>query len=69
MSQDRRIRCVAVVMLVAIGMVGIACGCYSKVVGGTGIGADSDRLRKNHEYGSERPFEDFVTTEQDRRQR
>lgn len=31
-------------------------GCYSKVVDAKGIGADSTRLRHNHEFGTDEPF-------------
>jgi len=31
-------------------------GCYSKVVSGKGIGADSTELRDNHEYGTQDPL-------------
>lgn len=36
-------------------------GCYSKVVGGKGIGADSTELRDNHEYGSKDPLGRVIT--------
>jgi hypothetical protein len=62
------IKQIAAVVLVGAGLA-LSGGCYSKVVDGKGIGADSRTLRKNHEFGSERPIQDFVTTEQQRRQR
>lgn len=36
-------------------------GCYSKVVGGKGIGADSEELRENHEFGTRDPFGQVIT--------
>lgn len=69
MTRTAHIRSRAVTAAVAAGLLALSGGCYSKVVGGSGIGADSDRLKKNHEFGSERPVRDFVTIEQERRQK
>lgn len=44
----------------------VACGCYSKVVDGKGIGADSTDLRKNHEFGSENPVQDALRRDKQR---
>ena len=54
---------------VCIGLLAVlvACGCYSKVVDGKGIGADSTDLRKNHEFGSENTVRDVITREEKRR--
>ena len=67
MSPSRRMIKTMLVAMIAVGVVGAVGGCYSKVVGGAGIGADSSHLRKNHEYGSDRPIRDRVMTEQDQR--
>ena len=66
MNQRKRISKTVLVAMIAVGVVGAAGGCYSKVVGGTGIGADSRHLRKNHEYGSDWSPQDADTTKQDR---
>ncbi|PHQ78369.1 MAG: hypothetical protein COB69_10145 [Phycisphaera sp.] len=57
------------VAMIAVGVVGATGGCYSKVVGGKGIGADSRHLRKNHEYGSDWAPQDSGTTTKDRQRR
>lgn len=48
---------------------GLCTGCYSKVVDSKGIGADSNKLKKSHEYGSETPVRDMLLREQDRQER
>ncbi|RNC80650.1 MAG: hypothetical protein ED559_02255 [Phycisphaera sp.] len=48
---------------------GLCTGCYSKVVDSKGIGADSEKLKKSHEYGSETPVRDLLLREQGRNER
>ncbi len=48
---------------------GLCTGCYSKVVDSKGIGADSNKLKESHEYGSETPVRDLLLREQDRQER
>lgn len=44
-----------------------AAGCYSKVVDGKGIGADSTELRENHEFGSPNPVQQVITRDKRRK--
>lgn len=64
MKTSAAIRLVAALCLIAL-LLGMG-GCYSKVVGGKGIGADSQKLRKNHEFGSPSPMYDIVEREEKR---
>ena len=68
MSQ-RAQRWTSTIRLAGLGVLAlaIASGCYSKVVEGRGIGADSTDLRKNHEFGSPNPVQDVLTREENRR--
>lgn len=48
---------------------GLCTGCYSKVVDSKGIGADSNKLQQNHEFGSPTPVRDLILREEDRHER
>lgn len=64
MKHARAIR-LSILTLAAVAIAGAAGGCYSRVVDSRGIGADSTKLRREHES---RPL-DFMTTENRRDKR
>lgn len=69
MTRTGRIRSTVGSAIIGAGLLALSGGCYSKVVDGKGIGADSNELRRNHEFGSDHPIQDLVTRENERHQR
>lgn len=61
MTRSRTSNILRAILVLAVGaaLVGPSSGCYRKVVGAKGIGADSSKLRSEYES---RPL-DFITTE------